>query len=94
MTGDTVTLGKVWVLDFSAEGPEPGDYTGYQSVHATRDGAGNRLLDYLIELGLAYPGANGEAMATAKADDGSYAADLEIAGVTISYGVHYMPVEA
>ncbi|AAD17606.1 hypothetical protein TM4_39 [Mycobacterium phage TM4] len=82
---------EVWVLDFEAEGPEPGDYVGYQSVHRTRDGASNRLLERLADVDVDV--AEVEALGGAQADDGSYAGELDADGMTISYGVHRMPIE-
>lgn len=79
---------NVWVLDFTAEGPEPGDYTGYQTVHATREGALRRLQTWLLGF------TPLEVIARADADNGSVTADLESGdGTKISYGIHNMPVE-
>jgi hypothetical protein len=82
---------EVWVLDFEATGPEGGDYTGHQSVHHTPEGADARLQEQLRDLGVDIDSA--EVIASARADNGSFTADLEVDGMEISYGVHRMPVE-
>lgn len=96
-------LNQVWVLDFEAKGPEPGDYVGYRSVHATREGATTRLRDQLVARPGEVDPADLDALGITKAADsclepitedfGSFAGDFELDGVTISYGVHRMPVE-
>ncbi|UTN93230.1 hypothetical protein SEA_SYRA333_39 [Mycobacterium phage Syra333] len=80
---------EVWVLDVSCEGPEGGDYDGWQSVHAGRDGAIGRLVEKLVEYGL----GDVEPQGSATADNGSLAGDYEVDGKSVSYGVHRMPVE-
>ncbi|AYR01104.1 hypothetical protein SEA_LEMOND_39 [Mycobacterium phage LeMond] len=80
---------EVWVLDVEATGPEGGDYDGWQSVHASREGAIGRLVDKLVEYGL----GDVEPQGSATADNGSMAGDYAVNGVEVSYGVHRMPVE-
>ncbi|QFP94826.1 hypothetical protein SEA_MARSHAWN_40 [Mycobacterium phage Marshawn] len=82
---------EVWVLDVSIEGPEPGDYAGWQSVHASRAGALGRLAERLVES-IEFDG-DVETLASVTADNGSMAADFDADGVSVSYGVHRMPVE-
>lgn len=83
---------EVWILDFSAEGPEPGDYDGWQSVHASREGASDKLIERFIDAAVQPPGPLDVISATA--DNGSYAGEFETDdGVSVSYGVHRMPVE-
>ena len=84
-------MSDVWVLDFDAEGPEASDFAGYRSVHASRDGAVNRLMEHMAGLGIDL--SHGQTLAAATADNGSYSADVVIEGVEISYGVHRVPVE-
>lgn len=81
--------GEVWVLDVEAEGPEGGDYDGWQSVHASRESAIGRLVEKLVEYGL----GDVEPQGSATADNGSISGDYEVGGVSVSYGVHRMPVE-
>ncbi|QFG09421.1 hypothetical protein I5H08_gp066 [Mycobacterium phage Yuna] len=81
--------GEVWVVDVSAEGPEGGDYDGWQFVHASREGAVGRLVEKLVEYGL----GDVEPFGSATADDGSMAGEYEADGRSVSYGVHRMPVE-
>ncbi|AIW03024.1 hypothetical protein MURUCUTUMBU_37 [Mycobacterium phage Murucutumbu] len=83
---------EVWVLDVSVEGPEAGDYDGWQSVHASRDGALGGLIDKLAEHGVDL-GADVETVASAAADNGSLAGDFAVGDLAVSYGVHLMPVE-
>ncbi|ADL71383.1 hypothetical protein CRIMD_37 [Mycobacterium phage CrimD] len=83
---------EVWVLDVSIEGPEAGDYDGWQSVHASREGALGALLDKLGEHGVGL-GADVDTIASAAADNGSLAGDFAIDELAVSYGVHLMPVE-
>ncbi|ASR85239.1 hypothetical protein I5H06_gp65 [Mycobacterium phage SirPhilip] len=83
---------EVWVLDLKIEGPEGGDFDGWQSVHASREGAFGALLDRLGEHGVSF-GDDVETLASAAADNGSMAGDFAIEDVAVSYGVHRMPVE-
>ncbi|AEK07997.1 hypothetical protein ANAYA_38 [Mycobacterium phage Anaya] len=83
---------EVWVLDLTIEGPEGGDYDGWQSVHASREGAFTVMLGKLVEHGVEF-GADVETLASAAADNGSMAGDFAIDEVAVSYGVHLMPVE-
>ncbi|UVD40995.1 hypothetical protein [Mycobacterium phage Kashi_RDG1] len=83
---------EVWVLDVTVEGPETGDYDGWQSVHASRDGALGKLIDKLAEHGVDL-GADVETVASAAADNGSLAGDFAVGELAVSYGVHLMPVE-
>ncbi|ASR85338.1 hypothetical protein SEA_TIERRA_39 [Mycobacterium phage Tierra] len=86
---DGLLAADVWVLDVSCEGPEGGDYDGWQSVHAGRDGAIGRLVEKLVEYGL----GDVEPQGSAIAENGSMAGDYEVDGKSVSYGVHRMPVE-
>ncbi|UVD40894.1 hypothetical protein [Mycobacterium phage Kashi_VT1] len=83
---------EVWVLDLTIEGPGEGDYEGWQSIHAGRDGALGRLIDKLGERGVDL-GADVDTIASAAADNGSLAGDFAIDELAVSYGVHLMPVE-
>ncbi|ASR86870.1 hypothetical protein SEA_JARVI_37 [Mycobacterium phage Jarvi] len=83
---------EVWVLDLTIEGPEGGDYDGWQSVHASREGALGFMLDKLGEHGVSL-GADVDTIASAAADNGSLAGDFAIDELAVSYGVHLMPVE-
>ncbi|ASZ72665.1 hypothetical protein SEA_APOCALYPSE_38 [Mycobacterium phage Apocalypse] len=83
---------EVWVLDLTIEGPEGGDYDGWQSVHASREGALGLMLDKLGEHGVSL-GADVDTIASAAADNGSLAGDFAIDELAVSYGVHLMPVE-
>jgi hypothetical protein len=84
--------GRVWLVDFDAYGPEPGDYVGRRSVHATVDGAAARLAEYLDLVGVT---ESADVLAhVANAEGDSFSADLETDdGVKVSYGCHSMPVE-
>lgn len=90
---------EVWVLDFEANGPEGGDYDGWQSVHATKLSAIRRIITKLAEHGVGFADLkSGESgtLVTAhnRADNGSEAVDLLLPdGTEIGYGVHRMPVE-
>jgi hypothetical protein len=81
-------------MTFEATGPDGGDYDGWTSVHASRDGAVLRVFDKIAELGADPRGDDVAVIAANDADNGSTSADLETAnGWKISYGVHVMPVE-
>lgn len=85
---------EVWVLDFEAADDDGSEFDGWRSVHASRDGATARLVDRLhaigIDIGRTSPADLGGVV---HADNGSYAGDVDICGVAVSYGVHRMPIE-
>lgn len=93
MTGPVVQGGEVWVLDFEAEGPEAGDYDGWQSVHATPDGATNRFNERLREhVDVTEPA---EDYNRTSAEDGSWSLEMNyrLGSIKISASLHRMPVE-
>lgn len=80
----------VWVLTIDYTGPDPGDYTGHLSAHATPDGAQNRLWQHVEALGLL---DDVQASWTAVADDGCNAADVYTDCGTLHYGISRLEVE-
>ncbi|MFA4083705.1 hypothetical protein ONA92_18575 [Mycobacteroides salmoniphilum] len=80
------------MLDLSIEGPEGGVYAGWQSVHASREGALGKLIDCLAEAGIDLDG-DIESLASVAADNGSLAGDFASGDRTVSYGIHRMPIE-
>lgn len=99
-TGESEQL-HVWVLDFSADGPEGGNYDGWQSVHSGKLGAIRRIVELLKPHGVDFADLSGDdgtgselVVAHCRADNGSESVDLKLAdGTEISYAVHKMPVE-
>lgn len=91
-----VAVSEVWTVEFEATGPEPGDYEGWTSIHASRTGAGDRLVERFVGAGVPVPLAYLR-HSRCNADNGSYAGDFEAAvpagSITVSYGVHRMPIE-
>lgn len=85
-------MSEVWVVDFSVSGPEHGDYDGWQSVHASRQGAINRLYERFIDVVVWAPGPF--TVIGAQCENGGFANDFDTGdGIEVSYAVHRMPVE-
>lgn len=79
---------EVWVLTIDTI--HNGDYSGYISVHKTRDGAQDRLWCHVEELGLLH---QLQADWNAVADGNCSAADIDTGDGTISYGISRHTVE-
>ncbi|ASR84789.1 hypothetical protein SEA_HURRICANE_40 [Mycobacterium phage Hurricane] len=87
---DAAAVGsEVWILDLWISGPEPGDYWGWRSTHATKQGAEATLLDRLHDQQVDMSEDVDEIGKTER-EDGSVAADFVVYGdqvVKVGYGV-------
>ncbi|QFG11459.1 hypothetical protein I5G87_gp35 [Mycobacterium phage Ekdilam] len=80
---------EVWILDVSISGPEPGDWWGWRSTHATKQGAESTLLDRLHDQQVDMSEDLDE-IAKNEQPDGSIAADFVVYGerpCKVGYGV-------
>ncbi|APD18203.1 hypothetical protein SEA_HAMMY_37 [Mycobacterium phage Hammy] len=87
---DAAAVGaEVWILDLSISGPQPGDWWGWRSTHATKQGAEATLLDRLHDQQVDMS-EDVDQIANTTQDDGSIAADFVVYGDQVrkvGYGV-------
>lgn len=87
---DAAAVGaEVWILDLSISGPQPGDWWGWRSTHATKQGAEATLLDRLHDQQVDMS-EDVDQIAKREQDDGSIAADFVVYGDLVrkvGYGV-------
>jgi hypothetical protein len=94
-TASTEPPTRVLVLEIEADGPEPGDYIGYMSVHATPEGVVACLVTHLDSVGVIQDAELLAKQIKAVGDDGSFSAELVSEdGVTVSrYGCRTLLVQ-